>query len=207
MKNPVSAAIAIAVGIIILLGYFLVIPGLDSIRSIMLDWAVILAAVATWVGGVNLLSVHGNKIARRHPDTPYSIVLIAAFIVTLLAGVWDMAAHPQFSLLDQIVRSVQFPVEASLMALLTVSLAYASIRLLRRRRTFFTIAFFISTLLFLLLSSGLLSIIDSPVIPPVVAGLGRLPVAGARGILIGIALGSLTTGLRVLTGTDRPYGS
>jgi hypothetical protein len=29
---------------------------------------------------------------------------------------------------------------------------------------------------------------------------------GARGILIGVALGALTTGLRVLFGADRPYG-
>jgi len=29
---------------------------------------------------------------------------------------------------------------------------------------------------------------------------------GARGILIGVALGSLLTGLRVLFGFDRPYG-
>ena len=29
---------------------------------------------------------------------------------------------------------------------------------------------------------------------------------GARGILIGVALGTLTTGLRVLFGVDRPYG-
>jgi hypothetical protein len=27
-----------------------------------------------------------------------------------------------------------------------------------------------------------------------------------RGILIGVALGALTTGLRVLFGADRPYG-
>ena len=29
---------------------------------------------------------------------------------------------------------------------------------------------------------------------------------GSRGILIGVALGALTTGLRVLFGVDRPYG-
>jgi hypothetical protein len=29
---------------------------------------------------------------------------------------------------------------------------------------------------------------------------------GARGILIGVALGTITTGLRVLFGVDRPYG-
>jgi hypothetical protein len=30
-------------------------------------------------------------------------------------------------------------------------------------------------------------------------------VAGARGILIGITLGILATGLRILIGSDRPY--
>lgn len=207
MKSPLSTAIAIAVGFIILLGYFLAMPGLDSIRSILLEWAVILAAMATWVGALNLLSVHGRKIGERHTDTPYSLVLIIAFALTLVAGIWDLAVHPQFSILDRIVGSIQIPVEASLMALLTVSLAYASIRLLRRRRNVFTITFFISLVVFLLLSSGLLSLFNSSVVPPVTAALGRLPVAGARGLLIGIALGSLTTGLRILTGTDRPYGS
>jgi hypothetical protein len=33
-----------------------------------------------------------------------------------------------------------------------------------------------------------------------------LALGGARGILIGVALGTLTTGLRVLFGADRPYG-
>jgi hypothetical protein len=33
-----------------------------------------------------------------------------------------------------------------------------------------------------------------------------LALGGARGILIGVALGTLTTGLRVLFGIDRPYG-
>jgi hypothetical protein len=33
-----------------------------------------------------------------------------------------------------------------------------------------------------------------------------LAAAGARGILLGVALGTLTTGLRILFGVDRPYG-
>ena len=30
--------------------------------------------------------------------------------------------------------------------------------------------------------------------------------SGARGILLGVALGTLLTGIRVLIGADRPYG-
>jgi hypothetical protein len=33
-----------------------------------------------------------------------------------------------------------------------------------------------------------------------------LAMGGARGILLGVALGTLTTGLRVLFGVERPYG-
>jgi hypothetical protein len=36
--------------------------------------------------------------------------------------------------------------------------------------------------------------------------LGMFSGGGARGLLIGIALGTLLTGLRVLFGVDRPYG-
>jgi hypothetical protein len=32
-----------------------------------------------------------------------------------------------------------------------------------------------------------------------------LGMGGARGILIGVALGTLTTGLRILLGAERPY--
>jgi hypothetical protein len=61
--------------------------------------------------------------------------------------------------------------------------------------------------LFLVTGSGVLTgLSDIPLLKSVLAGLNALPVAGARGILLGIALGSLTTGLRILTGTDRPYG-
>jgi len=30
--------------------------------------------------------------------------------------------------------------------------------------------------------------------------------SGARGLLLGVALGTLTTGLRILFGADRPFG-
>ncbi|NIR13173.1 MAG: hypothetical protein GWN86_04170 [Desulfobacterales bacterium] len=31
-------------------------------------------------------------------------------------------------------------------------------------------------------------------------------VGGARGILLGVALGVIATGIRVIIGTDKPYG-
>jgi hypothetical protein len=36
--------------------------------------------------------------------------------------------------------------------------------------------------------------------------IGMFSQGGARGLLLGIALGALLTGLRVIFGVDRPYG-
>jgi hypothetical protein len=64
----------------------------------------------------------------------------------------------------------------------------------------------ISALFFLLLGSGLLAPLREVIFLGSILDLAaRLPIAGGRGILIGIALGSLTAGLRVLLGADRPY--
>jgi len=69
-----------------------------------------------------------------------------------------------------------------------------------------SVLFAVSAFVFLILGSGFLSsAANIPVLKDILAAVNTLPVAGARGILIGVALGSLTTGLRVLLGTDRPY--
>ena len=96
------------------------------------------------------------------------------------------------------------PVEVSLMALLTVTLLYSTVRLLRWRIDLKTILFLVTALLVLISTGPLTAQI------PLMDGLGGfiqiLFTGGARGILIGVALGTLTTGLRILFGADRPYG-
>jgi hypothetical protein len=108
-----------------------------------------------------------------------------------------------------IFKAIQLPVETSLMAMLVVTLTYASIRLLRRRNNLISVIFLVTALLILLGTAPVPFIGDVPIlsdlIRPFIAQV--LAVAGARGILIGVALGSLTTGLRVLFGADRLYGS
>jgi hypothetical protein len=99
-------------------------------------------------------------------------------------------------------------VEASLMALLAVTLTYASIRLLRRRLNLLSVIFLITALLVLLGTAPLPLLGNLPFVSdwlrPFLTQV--MAASGARGILLGVALGTLTTGLRILLGSDRPYG-
>jgi hypothetical protein len=200
-----TAVIAIAAGILILGGYFLddFIPALADVQTLLLNWAIILVGTATLVGIFNLISVHTDKIRRREKGSAYSALLVICLAATLLFG---MILRPDHSAMKIVMNGIILPAEAALMGLLTISLLYAAIRLLRRRTDMMSIIFLI-TAAFLIFSFATLPFGTIPAL----GTFGRwvtqvLALGGARGILIGVALGTLTTGLRVLFGADRPYG-
>ena len=203
MRSPLSTAIAIATGLIILIALILPFPWMQEIRTILLAPAIILSGVAGLIAIYNLLVVHGRKMLNAKERDIYSFFLLLGFLVTFIAGLTLTPANSQF---QHVVTSIQVPVEASLMGVLAVSLAYASVRLFQRRKGIMGFFFILSTVVFLVISSGFLSIGNSmPVFKDVLAVVEQLPVAGGRGILLGIALGGLTAGIRILLGADRPY--
>lgn len=198
-----TAIIAIAVGLLVLLGYFL--PQAAVLQVILLDWAIILAGAAALIGILNLVTVHADKIRRREKNSVYSAILIIGLFA---AFIFSLVLRPQHTLIQTFVlNGILIPVEAALMGVLAVTLLYAAIRLLRHRADVMSIVFIITASL-LFLGSATMPFGDIPVvgtlIRPWVSQIWA--VGGARGILIGVALGTLVTGLRVLFGADRPYG-
>jgi hypothetical protein len=196
-----TVVIAIAAGVLILFGYFY--PPLAGVQALLLNWALIFAGSAALVGVFNILFVHADKIRRSEKGSIYSALLIVFLVATLIFG---FILGPEHAVMELVLQSVILPVEASLMGILAVTLLYASIRLMRRRPDLMSIVF-LAVAVVVLLGSATLPTGDIPVFGtfrPWVTQI--LALGGARGILIGVALGTLTTGLRVLFGADRPYG-
>lgn len=203
MKSPLATLTAIGVGVIVLIGYFLPLPILSDLRVTLLGWAVILAGVASLVAILNLVMTHIRKLRTPSKGSVYSLILLLAFFITAAAG---LVLGPTNTQIQNVVTHIQVPVEASLMGVLAVSLAYACLRLLQRRKGIVGFIFLASVVVFLIVVSGFLSVSqDIPILKTILAALQQLPLAGARGILLGISLGGITTGLRVLLGADRPY--
>lgn len=196
-----AVVIAIFFGLLVLLGYF--IPALAPLETILLNWAMVLAGAATLLGIFNLISVHGDKIRQREKGSLYSVLLLSAllgtFFLTFLLG-------PNNTIVQILMSGIILPAEAMLMGLLTITLLYTAIRLLRRRANMMSFLFLIIAAL-VLLGTATLPFGNMPAFNSLRSWLTQAwAVGGARGILIGVALGTLTTGLRVLIGADRPYG-
>ena len=209
LKSPVSTAVAIGVGIIVLAGYF--IPPFINIRIILLRAGLVLSAVALLVGIINLITVHIKKLGADSENSGYSLILVIALLATLIIGIIDMVqtylvGKPNFQMTSWIFTNIQLPIETSLLAVTAVSLTYAAASILRKRMDLFSIVFFFVVLL-VLLGSFSIPPATLPFLHVIRDWILRVPaLGGARGLLLGIALGTITTGIRVLMGTDRPYG-
>lgn len=203
MRAPFSTAIAIAIGLVILAGYFIPNPALQNVRDALLGWGAILAGIAMLIGIWNLISVHWRKLRDPHQRDFYSLFTLLAFLTTFAAG---LALGPNNAQFQHVVTSIQEPIEISLLAVLSVTLAYAALRLFQKRTGLMAVIFVLAAAFFLLIGTGLLAPLQSvPLIGDLLTLINRLPIAGMRGILLGVALGSLTAGLRILLGSDRPY--
>lgn len=203
-----TAVVAMASGFIVLLGYFFPLDALTQVRIMLTDWAVIIAAMAVLVGIANLIFVQMDKLRKREKNSIYGVLLVFSLLATVAVGVYGEVSGTGTSLMAFAVDAVIVPVEASLMAILAVTLVYASIRLLRRRADVMTVIFLLIAIIFLAL---IMPTPFGPLLGDELNGfvhqtLGMFSRGGARGLLIGIALGTLLTGIRVLFGIDRPYG-
>lgn len=211
MRAPVYTAVAIGFGLLVLIGYLVPagLAGADliyQIRSVLVGWAVILAAVAALVGVINLVLTHMGRISTKKNPDYYSIIVVVAFFLTVGLGIFEFGFQTDKPQFQEMVLSIQIPVESTLMGILAVTLTFASVRIFTRRKGLMASVFIVSALVFLLIGSGLTAPLKSiGAVGWLFDFLQFLPIAGGRGILIGIALGSLTAGLRVLIGSDRPY--
>lgn len=199
------AAVAAAIGVFVLLGYFLNFEFIQNIRLLFMRWAALLAAAALLVGLANLVQVHWRKLSLTDEGWIYSAVLILALLATLILA---LLLGPDDEVALFIVENFQLPLEAGLMALLSVTLLVAGFRLAARRRDAFSVLFLATALLVLVGTGPVLGGAEGQVLRDLRAWIAQVwSAGGARGIALGVALGATTTGLRVLLGADRPYGS
>jgi hypothetical protein len=196
--RQISVAVAIGVGIVILADFFFTHPLLDAVGAAFRDWAIILTAFAMLLGIFNVLNVHILRLFRRvESGAGYSlVVLISATGVAVIGLLAGLSSAP----MTWIFENIYIPIQSAFFALLAFFLATAAYRALRAR-SIETLLMLIAALIVFLGQTPLLNWLSDAK-----DWVLRVPAeAGVRGILIGVALGTVATALRLLVGLDRPY--
>lgn len=199
MKQRLPVIIAAISGLVMLAAFFFQ-PFTAPYLGLVLNWAIIVSSVALLVAIASLFITHIRFILKGRRGFLYSIILILTFLATLILG-WYLGLDDPAYLKG--IQTVLVPLENALMALIALILMSAAVKIFRVRGwSVLTISFGVSALVFLFLNLGFFQFDSVPGLGAIVSTLQRLPLVGARGLLIGLGLGALLMGLRVLFGQE-----
>lgn len=183
-------------------------PGTGSahVAGYLLRLVSVTAALAVLIGLLNLFGVHLGRFVHAEHGWPYSLVTLVTALAVIVLRILDRAAVWKGELAGEqlsarVFEAVQVSLQSALAGLLVFFLVYAAYRLLRREVTIWNTLFSLALIVVLV---GWLPVQGLGVLGALRDWLVAVPVsAGARGLLIGVALGTLMVGVRVLMGQDR----
>lgn len=203
MKKIIPLGILVITGLVVLAGYYFQAQ-LSPVVGVILDWGILMVGVTGLVGIFYLVKIHLTRLSRKEKGGFYSLVVLISFVVTAALG---LVFSPENEMFQDLVLNVQIPVEASLLGVLAVTLLVVSLRVIRTQGwSPMTIGFICSAMILSILNLGLIPLGINPALDSIVSFIQRLPIVGARGVLLGMALGGLVIGLKVLLTIDRPLG-
>lgn len=206
-KRLVATILAGAVGLIVVLDATGVAI-FARLAFLLVNWSATLIALALFVGLLSVAGSHVLRVLRRDSDWGYSMVLLLGMSSVIVAGIfWGPNVTFPTSLAEEPIRwmfrTFYEPLASSLLALLTFFSLSAALRALRRRSTE---ALVIVCVAVVVLITQLAPVAALPYIGSSMQWVNDyIVLAGARGLLIGVALGTVVASMRVLLGFDQPY--
>jgi hypothetical protein len=209
------AALTIAIALITLLGLEPVtsLPPelnrtLSAFSQFLIQLVAVIGVIALLLGVLNLARFHAAQL-RHFPRGLYSLLLLLTLFSVLLvralerSGILRIGDGTAATLSLTILDVAQVAVESALAGLIFFALVYGAVRLMRQRVTLWN-ALFLAALVIVLLGFSPLG--EVTLLPALREWLLSVPVsAGTRGLLLGVAIGIVTVGVRVLIGRDRTF--
>jgi len=197
-----QTALVLGLGLLILVMYFFPVGPLSTLQWALYDWAAVVVAAAWVLGFLYIAQHHWRGVLRRRSDWPARAVLLIALVSAFAVTLWD---GPTGRAGRWLLEYGLIPAAASLFAVAGVVLTYRGLWLLQRRRNPLTWSFAIGVLVFMV-ADTLRYFTGHTAVLETLQGLQRwLIVPALRGLLLGLALGLITTAWRLLLGADRPY--
>ncbi|SYZ74241.1 conserved membrane hypothetical protein [Candidatus Zixiibacteriota bacterium] len=213
MRREVPLIITAVVGVIFVIQYFIPHEPFNRFNSWFSDWFAIIGACAIWLGALNLMRISADKVYRRRSGWGYAAVIIASFLLIAIIG-FASGTHfrDQGTGFDWLYTWVYSPLSATMFALLAFFVASASYRAFRARNleaTLLLLAAFFVMIGRVPVGDAIGTLIHIPesLMPSKITIwiMGFINSAGQRAIMIGIALGIVSTSLRIILGIERSY--
>lgn len=220
MRREVPLIITSVAGLVFAISYFIPHWPFGESESIFGDWISIVQSFAIWLGALNLIKVSSEKIRRKRDGWFYALLTIVSLLATLAVGFYDgfagLKAIPTVSFrdpgtnFDWMFCHIYTPLTSTMFAMLAFFVASASYRAFRARNFEATLllvaAFFVMGGRVPLFDLIIAPITDINYFSIFADWIMSFPnTAGQRAIMIGIALGIMSSSLRIILGIERSH--
>jgi len=213
MKREIPLLIAGIVGTVLVIQYFIPHVPFGTLNDVFSDWFTVIQATAIWLGVLNLVKVAGDKVYKRQKDWQYSLIIIVCFLGITIIGFFFSGGRrflDSGTAFTWLYDNVYNPLVSMMFALLAFFVASASYRAFRARNkeaTILLVAAFLVMLGRVPLGDVLTNWLPNWLhMSNVASWIMNVPnMAGQRAIMIGIALGTVSTSLRMILGIERSY--
>jgi hypothetical protein len=211
MRREVPLVITGIVGIVFVVQYFIPHYPFNRMNGWFADWFSIVQACAIVLGALNLMLISIQKVAGKKKDWGYALVIVASFLLMTVVGLAGGTGFREVGTrFDWLYNYIYIPLSATMYAILAFFVASASYRAFRARNTEATLLLLAAV--FVMLGRVPIGDVLSGFMPEgmrlsnLASWIMNFPqTAGQRAIMIGIALGIVSTSLRVILGIERSH--
>lgn len=205
LKRGEIPLVITAVSILIILsGYYLVIPQFTAAADTARKASTIIGGTAAFVALVNVTIVMGRRLMRKEAGHWY--FAIWGLIMTYVTIAVGLTYGPFSGVYVKYFQSTQAPLYSAMTGLLIFFILSATYRAFRARSVEAMLLIIPGCII--LLGNAPIGELISPLIPQASAWILNIPnSAAARGMTIGTGIGTIALGVRILSGRQRIVGA
>ncbi len=206
MKRQLPLAFVIVTGWLVLALYFIPNEGAQALNNYLLDGTTIIGIFALALGIWSLITVHVDRIRYKKRDWQYSFITLFGLFGMIVFGLKFGGESSVFQgqesyMFRHFFDDILIPIYSTMFSLLAFFIASAAYRAFRARSALATV---------LLVGAIIVMLRFVPFVAdamrPLADWILNAPnLAAKRAIWIGVGLGVVATGLKVILGIERSY--
>jgi hypothetical protein len=198
-KGPIVLGFICA--FIVIFSNFIMMPEMNVVVNDIKNFTSIITGFALFVGLIGIIRLHINNITKKKPLWFHSLSLLIILVLFIFVGLIYGQPSPQLKWMYDAIYGPLTATTYSLLAFWVCSAAYRAFNV----RTWESSILLITGLLVFFGVQPIASLISPYFLTANDFIQNVLNVGGSRGIIIGIGIGIISLGLRIILGMERSW--
>lgn len=214
LKRQLPLIIAFVMGVVFAIQYYIPHRLSEALYTEISNWMIVIGGFASFLGLASLTQLHYTRIRRKEAGWGFSGVMFLALIVTFVVGLDARGETTQEgSVFGWMYTSMLVPLSQAVFSILAFFMASVAFRAFRARTLDATLLLLAAIIVMFgripigeYIWTGLFGDHISLRIGEIASWVMNVPnMAARRGVMIGVALGTIATSLKIIVGIERAY--